>query len=136
MAEMMKDAFAWAFAKLLEVNSRTVTYRRGAQSVSLTAMIAGKQPVPLNSQGMQRTEQDFVAPTADEYQRDYLIEPATLILGGEATNPQQGDYIDDTNDKSGETHRYEVVPILGQPEYEKRDYLVWLRIHTKHLKTV
>lgn len=136
MADILKTAIEHLRDTFKEHVSRTVTYRRGAGSVSVSAVVIFQDEGLDNAIQIERSINDFNVPNAEEYSRTYLIDPADLVISSTTILPAQGDYIDDTNDASGVTHRYKVYPPTGRPEYEKDGYVVWLRVHTKHYGVV
>lgn len=95
----LDDATARLHARLRAVRGTAVTYRRGPDSVQLTAIV-----------GATPTERDDGAGTiVRSTVRDYLIAAAELVLGGEPTTPQRGDRIEEA---SG--HVFEVMPAIAK----------------------
>jgi len=102
-----------------------VTYRRGADSVEVTATI-GETPF--------RIAQGYGAEIVVRM-RDYLIEAADLVLDGAEVLPEAGDRIEEV--VGDDTYVHEVMgPGNGEPPWR------WsgpdrgtLRVHAKHVDT-
>jgi len=104
--------------------SRTVVYRRGADSVEIEATVG--------STAFDRTDEYGVVHRIES--RDYLVAAADLVLAGEAVTPKAGDRITET----GETrvHEYEVMAPGDEPAWRYSDpQRRTLRIHTKFVRT-
>lgn len=105
----------------------TVTYRRGSDSVSLTA-IKGNQLLRITDNNGQvrttRTDADFIVDLAD------------LVLNGSAIEPTRGDFIDETGSDSI-TRRYAVLSPGGiEPTHRMDRERKTVRIHCKTIGTV
>ena len=87
---------------LLVEEGVTVTYARGANSVSLTA-IAGQTHVELSDDLGSLSETDRYI--------DWLIKPTSLIISSVQVEPRKGDTITRTVD--GDSHVYTVTEIPG-----------------------
>lgn len=102
--------------------AREVTYTRGANSVTLTAVI-GRTPFRIQSSGPGGGRSQIIWT-----ERDYLITAADLILGSTLTTPQKGDQIADSDGT------FELVSINGEPCYRNSDpYGIQLRCHAKRI---
>ena len=80
------DQLTRGLDRLREQAGQTVTYTRGANSVSLTAVVGQSSNDQLDDTGMPITAQS----------RDYLIKASSLVLASVVTLPQQGDQITDS----------------------------------------
>jgi len=104
--------------------SRTVVYRRGADSVEIEATIG--------STAFDRTDEYGVVHRIES--RDYLVAAADLVLGGEAVTPKAGDRITETGESR--VHEYEVMSPGDEPAWRYSDpQRRTLRIHTKFVRT-
>lgn len=64
--------------------------------------------------------------------RDYLIDVADYLIGGELTEPQSDDQIDETID--GEVVTFQILPVQGEANrFSDRTRAVW-RVHTREAK--
>lgn len=99
----------------------TVTYTRGAESVTLTAWVGNTLFArTLDEPGASRVWGE----------RDYLIPVADLILGGVLTKPAKGDRITEVID--GVTLVLELQTPTGEPAWRYSDAdRQRVRIHTK-----
>ena len=123
MPELLKTAIDYLHDQLKAHNSVTVTYRRVAATVSVSAII-----------GRTLFENEDEYNVTREKIRDFLILQADLILSGSATTPQKGDQIDET--RGSTVYTYAVLELNGQPPYEDADdYHKAFRIHTKLIGT-
>lgn len=123
MADLLQTAAAWLAGQLKEHVSQSVVYKRGAQSVTVTATIA-------------RTlfQADDGTGVIDRQEvRDFLIDVAELLLGGAATTPRRGDTIEWTI--GGTLCTFEVgLGDRADPAYEYADaYRTKYRVHTRQL---
>jgi len=104
--------------------SRTVMYRRGADSVEIEATVG--------STAFDRTDEYDVVHRIES--RDFLIAAADLVLGGTAVLPKPGDRITEAGSTS--IHEYEVMAPGGEPAWRYSDpQRLTLRIHTKFVRT-
>ena len=114
MADLLKQGSDWLEDQRHRHLSRTVTYRRGAVSVELSATV-GRTTFEIDSGTgfLERIES-----------RDYLV------LGGQATLPERGDLIVETDGSA--VFSYEVTAPGTEPAWRYSDpYRKTLRIHTK-----
>ncbi len=125
MADRLRLAAARLAARLIEAASRTVEYRRGASSVTLSATLGASVLRITDGVGMRIERTD----------RDYIVKAADMLLDGVAVVPQRGDVIWDATD--GTTKVYEVGSPPGDPLWRYSDAHGYLmRIHAKETGTV
>jgi hypothetical protein len=104
--------------------SRTVVYRRGADSVEVAATVG--------STAFERADEYGVVHRIES--RDFLIATADLVLAGTVTLPKPGDRITETGDTT--VHEYEVMAPGGEPAWRYSDpQRLTLRVHTKFVRT-
>ena len=104
--------------------SRTVVYRRGADSVEIAATVG--------STAFDRTDEYGVIHRIES--RDYLVSAADLVLAGQAVTPKAGDRITETGDTR--VHEYKVMSPGDEPAWRYSDpQRLTLRIHTKFVRT-
>ena len=122
MANIMSSGAAWLAGQLKAHVKTTVTYRRGATNVSLSATKGQTEYEQVDESGFgQRIL--FV---------DFIITAADLVLSGSSTPtlPARSDTIEETIGSA--THTYEVLPTDTEPCYRFSDpHRKGLRIHTK-----
>lgn len=124
MADLLEIGSQWLQSQRKLHATRTVTYRRGTATVTVQATV-----------GRTVFEQEDGNGAIVRMQvRDYLIDAADLVLGGQPTLPECGDRITET---VGTTQFiYEVMPLGTEPHWRYSDpYRQTLRIHTKHITT-
>ena len=120
MPDLLEQASTWLEDQRTQHVSRTVTYERGIDTVTLSASI-GKTVFEIdNGLGVvERTES-----------RDFLVLTDDLVLAGSPTLPERGDRI---REPQG-TNTF-MAP-GNEPHWRYSDpYRKTLRIHTKHVKT-
>ena len=124
MADILETGSNWLQEQRKKHATREVTYRRGVDSVSVQATV-----------GRTMFEQDDGSGVIIRTQiRDYLIDPADLVLAGQPTLPERGDRIEEA--EGGKKFTYEVMPLGTEPHWRYSDpYRKTLRIHTKHIAT-
>ena len=105
------------------IPKREVRYQRGDWWVELDATVGSTILTSTDEYGVRtRTEM-----------RDYLIEPALLIIGGIQVEPAEGDKIIDTGE--GKTRTYMVMQGQGEEAWRYTDrYHSLLRIHVKEIE--
>jgi hypothetical protein len=125
MADLLETASRWLQDQRHRHLSRTVTYRRGAESAQLAATI-----------GRTKFEIDDGYGAIERYEsRDFLVLAEELVLGGSAVLPDRGDRIEETVGTT--TYVYEVCAPGKEPPWRYSDpYRQTLRIHTKLVSTV
>jgi hypothetical protein len=120
MSDVLKTAQEWLQAKLKAHASRAVTYRRGSQSVTLSAWVG--------SSVLKVASGEYGEMQIERTDRDYLLAAADLVLGGSVVQPAPGDRIEDALDGRA----YEVLAPRGEPVWRYSDNRrTTLRIHTK-----
>ena len=105
--------------KFKENESRTITYHRADSSVALSAT-PGRTMLQLTTPegGVEMIWTD----------RDYTFTKADLILHGAATEPQRGDWIEDSLDDG----KFVLLPYFTEPMWKPCDeFDIAIRIHTK-----
>lgn len=118
-------AAAWLDDTLQASDGRAVTFRRGADSVSITATV-GATP--------------FIDEAQDGYtiqweSRDFILSSADLILSGDVVQPQVGDVFEQTIGSDVCTFLV-VAPINGQCFRYADAARQTIRIHTKQASKV
>lgn len=112
----------WHAQKRKAQASRTVTYRRGADTITISASI-GK------TEHQSKDRFNFIEIWQS---RDYLILADDLKISGARITPTKGDVIEDTDD-AGDPIKYKVVPD-GEDVFRYSDkYGQRLRIFTKRM---
>ena len=120
MTNMMQDGAAWLGGQLKTAAGVSVTYTRGTNSVTLTAVPTLHQYEIVDDEGFG----------ISMLSRDYLIHAADLILAGAEIAPRAGDRIAETIDGVAQT--FEVMPLGQKHEYEPADPDgLLLIVHTK-----
>ena len=124
MADLLKTASRWLQDQRHQHLTRTVTYRRGSDTVDLAATI-----------GRTKFEVDDSYGAIERYEsRDFLVLAEELILGGALRLPERGDRIDEAVGTT--TYVYEVCAPGKEPPWRFSDaYRQTLRIHTKLITT-
>ena len=127
MANRLREAVALHTARLQAYASESITYRRGANAVTLTASLGSQLLRTTDRQGNTKTERT---------DRDFILTAAKLILGGEQTEPQAGDYVDLTTGTT--TERFEVMALpANEPPWRYCDgNKLMLRVHAKFVGVV
>ena len=117
---MMQDGAAWLTGELFDHAAISVTYRRGINTVVLSAVRA-QTTADLN------TEFGF---NIDVRIADFLVKEADLIILAVTVKPDRGDEIDIVI--GTETITYEVLASITENEYRESDRFGNIfRIHTK-----
>lgn len=121
MSDMIDAASAKLDDWIADELARTVVYKRGANSVSVSAA-PGSTDFPVDSE-------TAVLETYES--RDWMIKAADLILDGSTVLPEPGDQVRDT--QGATVYVYEVMAPAGEQHYRFADdpYRRMLRIHTK-----
>ena len=120
MPDLLADGCAWLVGQRKDHMSRTVTYKRGAFTVDLSATIGQTVFEYPDEYGViQRVEA-----------RDFLIDTADLILDSALVTPEQDDLILDTQGAVVTTYR--VMALGTEPPWRYSDpHRKALRVHTK-----
>lgn len=125
MPSLLQRGVSWLADKLKDHAGETITYTRGAQSVTITA-VPGKS--------MLRVQDSSGNSVIEWTDADWLIAAADLVIGGSAIEPQRGDLIARTS--GGSTITYEVRPIESEGAWRWSDESrTIMRIHTKEIAT-
>lgn len=120
---LLQRGLIWLAQQLIGKESRTVLYRRGNQTRTLSAVV-GKSEVQV---------EDHAGYLTRSFVRDFLIRPEDLILGGQTVLPEVGDRIEETVD--GQTYIHEVLPLAGAEAWRWSDpHRRLLRVHTRQLE--
>ena len=117
---------SWLAGQLKDHASVAVSYRRPStgESVAVSATPARTVLEEGNTEGIVFTKTEI---------RDWLIDVADLVLGGEAATPANGDVVDETSGST--TYSYEVLPLGAEPCYSFADaYRVKYRVHSKQVE--
>ena len=124
MANFFDTAIAHAAAALKGNCGDAVTYQRGADSVSITAVSGSTEFNRENGDGVQVSFRSA----------DWLITAADLVLSGAATQPKRGDRIVKTS--GAWTRTYEILSVDGAPQYSYMDDDGgrMIRIHSKLIR--
>ena len=113
-------AIAGAVATVKAAAGVSVTYRRGSDTVAITAI---KSAVSVDLDGGDR-----IAVKAERV--DWIVEETDLVLAGAQTEPIEGDEIDET--AGGQTETYVAVPVGTTGCFRHCDGTgAAFRIHTK-----
>jgi hypothetical protein len=118
MADLLERGVRWLEEQRTKHCTRDVTYVRGAASVVVKATVGRTQ---FETDDGQAVRVDFT-------DRDYLIQAADLVLGGNAVAPQPGDRIRESH--SGQVLVFEVIDWRYSDPYRQT-----FRIETKHVAT-
>lgn len=114
----LNDAMAYLASRKLAIDGESIAYTRSSTTLRLTAII-GRTQSPADSQNGRTVLQQ-----AD---RDFLIDPATIVFGSLVTDPRKGDRID----YGGKA--FEVWPTVdGEKCWSPSDgYGHLIRVHTR-----
>lgn len=106
MSTFLDDAVSWMVGAVHSRAGRTVTYRRGLSTTTLTAA------------GWVRDYQVFDASGtySDLTLHDWQIVPSDLLIGGVQVEPKRGDQIEVSI--GGSTRYYDVCPLGRKPCFE------------------
>jgi hypothetical protein len=128
VADMLKAGVEYLIDQIKAQAGRSVTYRRGAASVTLTVTLGKKRLMLGDDVGGLRIQHS---------DRDYLIAAADLVLSGSLTTPAKGDTILDDNEPDGTARVWEVLSPGGDeaPWQWSDPYQQLLRCHTKWVDT-
>ncbi|HUS38546.1 MAG TPA: hypothetical protein VMX74_03810 [Pirellulales bacterium] len=122
MTNMLQDGVAWLGGQLKNSAGLTVTYYRGAGSVSITATATMHEFELVDSDGI----------ITIAVARDYIVHAADLVISAVTITPRGGDRIVETI--NGLSQTFEVVPFGNQDEHEPVDPdSLLLTIHTKRI---
>ena len=120
MSDLLATGNSWLAGILKNKVSRTVTYTRGAYSVSLSATEGNSARDLLDTEGFGERIDTI----------DFIITRTDLVLNSVTVLPQRGDTITETY--GGKTRTYTVIPPSeGEECYREVARKYQLRIHTK-----
>ena len=118
MGDMLEDGSLWLADRLAESVSRTVGYRRGANSSTVAATIGRSSFESVNSSGVAESWES----------RDFIVLTSAMPYG----EPQRGDIVID--EIGGVETLYQVTSPRGVPVFRWGDaFQKTIRIHTKQL---
>lgn len=122
MPNVLATGSAWLTTMLHDHASDTVTYRRGQQSIEVSAVIGGSPETQVDANGLITQIRN----------RDFLVKKVALNFGSGPVAPQAGDRIEMT--VGGSTETWQVQPTNGDRGYRDTDALEleW-RIHCKRV---
>jgi len=121
MIDVLQDGLTWLRDQLKANASQEVIYRRGAEEVTLKAVVG---------RTLLKLDDGYGGVRMEWTDRDFLIAAEDLILGGQRVLPKRGDRILETHD--GKTLVFEVLAPGNEPEWRWSDpHRTLLRIHTK-----
>jgi len=125
VTDVLHQGLDWLEGQRREHLSRTVTYRRRADSVEVAATVG---------ETVFRLTEDYGAQVR-VVRRDYLIAADDLVLGGQQVLPEPGDRIEEADGDRVFIHEV-MGPGGGEPDWRYSDpYRKTLRIHAKHVAT-
>ncbi len=124
--DLLKTGSAWLTGQLKTNVARSVTYKRGVDSVTLAATVGRTDFDVLDNETAMLTRVES---------RDYVFPAADLVLDSAQVLPERGDQIVEIGD-DGKTRTYEVMaPAPRMAHYRWSDpYHERLRVHTKLTK--
>ncbi len=120
---LLDQAGPWLAGMLQQAGGREATYRRGAESLTLT-VVPGKSLFAISAPaGSARVVWGDA---------DFLFDAADLILGGEQVTPVKGDRI--TLTLEGEVRTFEASTPTGEKVWRFGDpQETQIRLHTKRV---
>lgn len=117
---LLQTGSDWLQAQLQQHASQPITYRRGNNTVAVTAVIGRTEFELDNEFGVLKKIES----------RDFLIPAADLVLNGTPVLPERGDEIEEAQGSA--TYTYEVMAPGNEPAWRWSDaFRNTLRIHTK-----
>jgi hypothetical protein len=124
VADLLQHGSDWLADKLKEHASRTVVYQRGSDEVELQATIG---------RTLLKLDDGYGGVRMEWTDRDFLIQAADLVLAGNATLPERGDRIRETQGTT--VFVFEVMAPGGEPPWRWSDvFRKLLRIHSKQVE--
>lgn len=123
MPNLRERGVTWLESRLKTSAGRTITYHRGVDSVSITAMGSAMTYMIPNEDGIGTQHHSY----------DWTIAADDLVLDGEAITPRPGDQIAET--LGDVTHWWEVLDLAdSKPCVEWLDAIgELLTVHTKEV---
>lgn len=126
MGDLLRTGLSWLADELEDQVSQEVTYRRGADAVTLNATFGSQLLNVTDRLGNTKVERT---------DRDFLIRAADLVLSGVTVTPQRGDQVEVTI--GSVTERFDVMAPGTEPPWRYSDpFKLMLRIHTRYIGTV
>ncbi|MBU6387846.1 MAG: hypothetical protein KGS49_18015 [Planctomycetes bacterium] len=123
MADLLRAGQQWLASKLKSHASSTVVYVRGTNQVSVLATIG---------RTLMKLDDGYGGVRMQWTDRDFLINPADLVLAGSLITPERGDTILET--VGTKVYSYEVNAPGGEPAWRWSDpHRSLYRIHTKEI---
>jgi hypothetical protein len=125
MSNFLQDAAAWLADTLVGHAATPVTYRRGANTQAVDAIVG---------ETLFKSHDPASGALIYIRSRDYLIRAQDLVLAGTASLPERGDQIEEA--VGDFTYIYTVLPFNDEPFYRWSDqHRTLLRIHTRRTGT-
>lgn len=123
MTNLMQDGATWLASQLQQAAGRSVAYRRGSLSVSITAWSHGTDNEVTDQHGIE----------IDISERVYHFVREELVLQGQSIEPRPGDTIEETI--AGRVERFEVMPLGDAPVSSWNDADgTMIAVNTKRIK--
>lgn len=122
MADLLQTGSAWLSGVMKAHVSKSITYRRGTASVTITDATIGQTTDEVLDQSQQLVHYES---------RDFIFDVSELVLNGVTVLPQTGDLIEEV--VGSETWTYELMPNFPRtPPWTYADpYHQRLRVRTK-----
>lgn len=121
---MLLSGLTWLNKQRKAHLAETVTYKRGAESISISATLGAMTYEVVDDHGL----------LVKARSSDFLIEAADLVFGGGKTEPKIGDQIRVTS--GDDTLVFEVLDLGGVGVFRYSDpYGKVLRVHAKQIDT-
>lgn len=121
MPDLLAFGMDWLADRLKAFAARSVVYHRGTEEVTVAAVIG---------RTLLKLDDGYGGVRMEWTDRDFLIRPEDLVVGGTAVLPERGDTIRETVETT--TFVYEVMAPGKEPAWRWSDpHRRMLRIHTK-----
>jgi len=125
MANVMSGGAAWLRDQLQDNVSELITYDRGGDTVDILATIGETVFITVNELNFQ----------VELRVRDFIIDPADLILSALRVDPAEGDRI--FLPEKSIVIEYEVLRLAGEPVFRSSDrFGNLIRVHAKERERV
>ena len=122
MTTLLQDGVTWLGGQLKDTAGRSMTYRRGSNTVAITGVAKKIEYELMDDSGVLTS---FIATDIDFVAED-------LVIGGAEIAPRAGDTITETLRSVART--YEVLPIGSKKCWEpKDDSRLTITVHTKEI---
>ena len=123
MPDLLAFGMDWLADRLKAFAARSVVYRRGTEELTVAAVIG---------RTLLKLDDGYGGVRMEWTDRDFLIRPEDLVLGGNTVLPERGDTIRETVETT--TFVYEVMAPGKEPAWRWSDpHRQMLRIHTKQV---